>query len=202
MTVISLSGALAPGPLTVATATSGLKSGWKAGLWASIGHTLIELPYVILISLGLLTIFKNPKVNLFLGILGSIFLFLFGYSTIRDALRGPKLKESHPKRNTIPTAPFLTGIFLTLLNPYFLAWWIGIGASLISEAMEKAGFLGIGLLYISHIWLDYAWLIFIARLASLGHQQIKVFRFILLGLGILVIWFGITLLVKTLGIYL
>ena len=194
--VISTSGALAPGPLTAAIASAGLKKGWKAGIQASLGHTIIELPLVILIALGVTTIFKNPKANFVIGILGSIFLFLFGIFTIRDAIK-TNPKEQTIKEKTPP--PILIGIALTGLNPYFIIWWIGIGTPLISEAVAKAGFIGVGLLYIFHVWLDYGWLTLIAALSSLGRVQTKVYRIILFALGLVVIWFGVEMLIKTLA---
>ena len=194
--VISTSGALAPGPLTAAIASAGLKKGWKAGIQASLGHMIIELPLVVLIALGVTTIFKNPKANFVIGILGSIFLFLFGIFTIRDAIK-TNPKEQTIKEKTPP--PILIGIALTGLNPYFIIWWIGIGTPLISEAVAKAGFIGVGLLYIFHVWLDYGWLTLIAALSSLGRVQTKVYRIILFALGLVVIWFGVEMLIKTLA---
>jgi len=194
--VISTSGALAPGPLTAAIASAGLKKGWKAGIQASLGHMIIELPLVILIALGVTTIFKNPKANFIIGILGSIFLFLFGILTIKDAFQ-TNPKEQSIKQKT--TSPILIGIVLTGLNPYFIIWWLGIGTPLISEAVAKAGFIGVGLLYIFHVWLDYGWLTLIAALSSLGRAQTKVYRTILFVLGLIIIWFGVNMLIKTIS---
>ena len=41
---VSASGALSPGPLTVATMALGTRSGWKTGVFVSFGHALFELP--------------------------------------------------------------------------------------------------------------------------------------------------------------
>lgn len=187
--VISLSGALAPGPLTTATATLGLKRGWKSGLLTSVGHTIIELPCVILIAIGVISIFKHPQVNLFFGILGTIFLFSFGFLTIKEAIKSNPKKEKQTQIKI--DQPLLAGVLLTLFNPYFFAWWVGIGAPLISETLAKGGFFGLGLLYLSHIWLDYTWLILIAGVASSARLSTKLYRFILLLLGGLIIWFGL-----------
>uniref|UniRef100_A0A7C6ECE8 Lysine transporter LysE n=1 Tax=candidate division WOR-3 bacterium TaxID=2052148 RepID=A0A7C6ECE8_UNCW3 len=194
--VISTSGALAPGPLTAAIASVGLKKGFRAGIQASLGHTIIELPLVILIALGVTTILKNPKANFVIGISGSIFLFLFGILTIRDAL------STNPQEPTIyqkTAPPMLIGIALTGLNPYFIVWWLGIGTPLISEAVAKGGFIGVGLLYLCHVWLDYGWLTLIAAISSLGRMQTKIYRLILIVLGTIIIWFGVNMLVKTIS---
>lgn len=191
--VVSASGALAPGPLTAATATAGLKKGWKAGIETSIGHTIVELPLVILLSVGFITLLKNPKANFWLGLLGSVFLLYFGIITVRESF-----SKREAKYESRTPAPIITGIVLTALNPYFLAWWIGIGSSLIPLAIEKAGWFGIGILYIFHVWLDYAWLAFIAAISSLGRLKTTVYRIILCALGGMVLYFGITMMKKAL----
>ena len=55
--IISASGVMSPGPLFAANITYGLKQGTKAGIKIAIGHSLVELPLVIL--LGILLLFKN-----------------------------------------------------------------------------------------------------------------------------------------------
>lgn len=192
--VISASGALAPGPLTAAVASSGLKKGWRAGLEASLGHTIVELPLVLLLGAGVATFFAKPKAHFILGIVGSLFLLFFGFSTIRESFLVGKSTETTRLKIS---APILTGIALTGLNPYFIAWWIGIGTPLISEAMAKAGLFAVLLLYVFHVWLDYAWLIFIASLSSLGRAQVKIHRGLLIVLGIIVVWFGLNMLIRT-----
>lgn len=194
VTVISISGALAPGPLTAATASAGLKKGWKAGLETALGHSLIELPLVFLLALGVAAFFKNPTANLIIGLIGSGFLLFFGIGTIRDAVNLEKVPDPGFKRTPTPLA---TGIALTGLNPYFIAWWIGIGTPLINDAMRIAGFVGVGLLYIFHVWLDYAWLILIAALSSVGRFKTALFRWLLMVLGAAVIGFGLNMLLRT-----
>ncbi|UCG91790.1 MAG: LysE family transporter [candidate division WOR-3 bacterium] len=193
--IISASGALAPGPLTAATAAAGLKRGWKAGLQASLGHTVVELPLVILLSLGVSTFFNNPRAHFLVGFFGSAFLFFFGFATIREALQQKQHDDN--RRYRVPS-PFLTGVALSALNPYFIVWWIGVGTPLISEGVGKAGYVGVGLFYIFHVWLDYAWLSLIAGVSSLGRMKTKTFRLILLVLGGFVVYFGVSMFMNTL----
>jgi threonine/homoserine/homoserine lactone efflux protein len=195
--VISASGALAPGPLTAATASAGLKKGWRAGLETSLGHTIVELPLVIFLSFGVVSILKNTVASFFLGILGSGFLFFFGFSTVREALQ-------YRQNGLIPVqktpSPLLTGVALSALNPYFIVWWIGVGTPLISEALSFAGYLGIGIFYIFHVWLDYVWLTLIAGISSFGRLSIKSLTYLLIALGGVVIYFGVNMLIRTISI--
>ncbi len=203
---ISASGALAPGPLTTAIAAAGLKKGWKAGIQASLGHTVVEFPLVLILSAGVAAIFKNRAAMISIGFVGAIFLLVFGFSTIRDAIRvkidlpGPgTTKEGAGKRSL---SPFVTGAALSALNPYFIAWWIGIGTPLISEAMGRAGLPGVVIIYVAHVWMDYAWLTFIAGIASLGRGKAVLIKVISMILGLLVIYFGIMMFHKTLKLLL
>jgi threonine/homoserine/homoserine lactone efflux protein len=57
-------------------------------------------------------------------------------------------------------APILLGAMFSALNPLFLIWWFTIGLKLISDSIHFFGLVnGILILFSSHIWMDYAWLI-------------------------------------------
>jgi len=143
--VISSSGALAPGPLTAATAAIGLKRGWKGGFWVSVGHAAVELPLVILIATGVAVALTQPAAVSFLSMAGGAMLIFFAFMTAKSAFsRAEGRSESSAN-------PFSTGVALSALNPFFIAWWAGIGAVLISEAMSLWGYAGIAVLYLSHI---------------------------------------------------
>ncbi|MEM1578336.1 MAG: LysE family transporter [Archaeoglobaceae archaeon] len=182
---ISSSGALAPGPLSAATAAIGTQKGWKGGFLVSFGHFIVEVPLVFLIaffiSFATLETMLRP-----LAALGGIMLIFFGYLTIKSAL---KLQIQQNER--IKFNPFLTGVFLTAFNPFFIAWWFSIGSALVSESIILFGSFGVILLIISHTWIDFVWLSAIAYLTSLKGVILKFHRALLLSLGFLVVFFGI-----------
>ncbi len=161
----------------------------------SLGHTIVELPLVLVISAGVLVFLQKPLTNYILSLIGGLFLIFFGLMTFRDALKVQKIVNKRTGR--IPV-PFLTGIVLSAFNPYFIAWWIGIGAPLISEAVRLAGFFGIFIFYFAHVWLDYAWLISVASVSALGQVQMRIYRILLLILGIIIIYFGLRMIISML----
>ncbi|MEM0353083.1 MAG: LysE family transporter [Archaeoglobaceae archaeon] len=181
---ISSSGALAPGPLSAATATIGVQKGWKGGFMVSLGHFVVEAPIVFLIaffvSLATIDALMKP-----LAILGGGMLILFGYLTIKSAL---SKERSKVKTNF---NPFLTGVLLTALNPFFIAWWFSVGSMLVVDSTILFGSLGAVLLLASHVWIDFAWLSLIAYLTSLKGIMEKFHRAILFLLGLLVLFFGL-----------
>ena len=57
---VSLSGVMSPGPLFAANIAYGLKGGIKAGLKMAYGHTVVELPLVVLLGIGAISLTTIP----------------------------------------------------------------------------------------------------------------------------------------------
>ena len=74
--VISASGVLSPGPLFTANIFYGLKGGAKAGLKMAYGHTLVELPLVILLGLGAFSLEAIPEFRTYIAIIGALGLLV------------------------------------------------------------------------------------------------------------------------------
>ena len=66
----------------------------------------------------------------------------------------------------IKHGPFLAGITLSALNPFFIIWWLRIGFKLISDAIIIWAFGGIWIVFLFHIWMDFVWLIQLRLLSS------------------------------------
>jgi threonine/homoserine/homoserine lactone efflux protein len=200
--IISLSGALAPGPLTASTATLGAKQGWKAGFLVSIGHMFVELPLVVAISFGVLAAFtSSPNTSVILGLVGGSFLILFGILIAKDAPHAnlPSVKQEASVKTL--GAPIGVGASLSAFNPYFIIWWIGIGAPLILEAISLGGLPMLAVFYASHVWLDFVWLSFVASIASISRMNPRYYRIVLGALSIMVFIFGVDLILRvTIGL--
>ena len=188
--VISASGVMAPGPLFAANITHGLKDGAKSGIKMAIGHTIVELPLVILLGIGVFSLELFPEFRTVISILGAITLFVFAAIQIKTIFRN---KES---TTNLKQGPLVSGILLSALNPFFIIWWLTIGFKLISDAMLIWAFSGILVLFVLHIWMDFAWLGTISYLASKSAKILsnKNYKIIMIGLSIILVYFGITFL--------
>ncbi|WP_456328056.1 LysE family transporter [Archaeoglobus sp.] len=185
VTLISSSGALAPGPLTTATLAVGAKRGWKGGFKVALGHLTVEFPLVIVIALGLYILFKNPTFIKISSLVGGIFMIYFGYLTVKDAFADIQ------RSSKFEGYPFLVGVTLTALNPFFILWWIGIGSPLILEAITKWGFISLIPFYVAHVWLDFVWLTALAHATSFSGKAEKIYRIVVFSLGLLLVAFGL-----------
>lgn len=197
--LITVSGALAPGPLFFVTISQGAKSGTKSGLMFSIAHTLIEFTLVMLLALGLLSVANEPVVRLAVGIAGGVALLVFGAMQIRGSF-SYKSDEVKPRQMT-DRKLLLIGLAFTGLNPYFIIWWLTIGANLILLALEFAGLAGVVFMYVCHVWMDYAWLMLIAAFAKRGAKilRFKWYRVLMAVFGAVLIYFGFSFLIDSLG---
>ena len=188
--VISASGVMVPGPLFAANIAHGLKDGAKSGIKMAIGHTIVELPLVILLGIGVFSLELFPEFRTVISILGAITLFVFAAIQIKTIFRN---KES---TTNLKQGPLVSGILLSALNPFFIIWWLTIGFKLISDAMLIWAFSGILVLFVLHIWMDFAWLGAISYLVSKSAKILsnKNYKIIMICLSVMLVYFGITFL--------
>jgi threonine/homoserine/homoserine lactone efflux protein len=150
--VISLTGALQPGPVTATAITIGTRNRW-AGVLLALGHGIIEFPLIVVIVMGMGKYFQIPKVQIAIGLAGGAFLILMGVQTYLGLKAGPdnKPKALHGK-------PILAGIILTGSNPYFLLWWATVGLALANQAPAEWGIWAFVFFALTHWFVDLIWL--------------------------------------------
>lgn len=148
---ISLSGVMAPGPVSASAIALGSRNRF-AGLLIGIGHCIIELPLVVVLILGLGAFFRSKAAQVGIGIGGGLFLLLMAAGMFRDiknvALQQQKLRS---------TDPILAGIMLSGSNPYFPLWWLAVGLNLVMRA-SQFGVWAIVLFALIHWLCDCVWL--------------------------------------------
>ena len=81
--------------------------------------------------------------------------------------------------------PIVGGILLSLSNPYWVIWWLTVGAAFMTRSLEL-GLLGIGAFYIGHILSDYSWYSMVSAALASGRRLIteRLYRGITLVCGI------------------
>jgi len=189
--VVTASGALAPGPLFFAAVAHGAKSGARGGLIFSVGHTIVEFSLVMLLALGLINLARDPTLELVIGVVCGTALLVFGVLQIRETLAP---KSDQPSKWGIPSKnPLLLGLLFTGLNPYFILWWLFIGVKLIRDSLAFASLAGVLLMYVAHVWMDYAWLTVVAYLAKKGTNIVggKGYRILMTAFALILIYYGL-----------
>lgn len=149
--VISLSGVMAPGPMTAAALAVGARSR-HAGARMALGHGVVEFPLMLLIMAGAGTLLASEGVRIGIGLAGGVVLLVMGVQMLRSLRGGSNATNQYDGKG-----PFWTGIVFSGGNPYFLFWWATVGLALISRALEL-GVLAFGLFAIAHWLCDLVWL--------------------------------------------
>jgi len=209
--LVSTSGVLSPGPLFFINILYGSRYGSFVGLKIASGHAIVEFPLIIALSYGLYsfsyTLDLSDVIFKFIGVIGGIFLILFSILQIISILKDKSSAHSqaitNPKFNI--KNPILAGVIFTILNPFFLVWWVTIGSKLISDSVINFGILeGISIIFLSHIWMDYFWLWFTAFMINKGKFVIKekVYRIFVFAISVILGIYGFYLLFMSLTTYL
>jgi threonine/homoserine/homoserine lactone efflux protein len=160
--LISLSGAMAPGPVTTVVLGKGSESP-HAGAWVSIGHGIIEIPLMVALLYGVGRLLDTPYVKPAIALVGGLFLLFMAWGMFRSLRRG----ETAATRNT--SSPVVAGILLTLGNPYFLVWWATVGTAMIMRSVAF-GIIGFVAFAAAHLLIDFSWNYSLSALSFKGGQ--------------------------------
>ena len=189
--IISASGVMAPGPLFATNMTYGIKEGTNAGIKLATGHAIVELPLVVILGTGAFSWEVIPEFRILISILGAVVLFIFATIQIRSIIQKKESKILHQRHGII-----ITGVTLSALNPFLIVWWLSVGLKLISDAVIIWAMPGIMILFVLHIWMDFAWLGMTAFFAKKSSKIIsnKIYRIVMISLSLSLIYYGIVFL--------
>ena len=146
--LISLSGVMAPGPISAVAVGKGSESP-HAGALVALGHGIVEVPLMIGVLYGVGQLLSLTYVKLGIALVGGAFLVFTGVGMLRAARQGD-LGLGQSGRS-----PLVAGILLTLGNPYFLIWWATVGAALIMRSLSF-GIVGFVAMALGHWLCDLA----------------------------------------------
>ena len=182
--IISLTGVMAPGPVTAVTVGAGTRSP-HAGALVAIGHGIIEFPLMVLIYFGLGHVLSIGYVKATIFTLGGMFLLFMGIDMLRSISISSKINSAKAKQ------PLFSGFLLSLGNVYFLIWWVTVGASLITKAVTF-GLIGILSFAVVHWLCDFMWLYFLSAVSfKSGHFfGIRFQKFVYAVCGIFLLFFS------------
>jgi threonine/homoserine/homoserine lactone efflux protein len=179
--LLSASGVLSPGPLFLANLIYGSKHGLHSGIEISLGHTIVELPLIILLALG---IFEYSSFTLtdeslrIIGLIGGIAIIIFSMAQLSNMIKKREdIVDIHDKRSRnkdeatsllnrmttrIEGRPIIVvGILFTAMNPFFIFWWLTVGFKLISDSIYLIylGLVKVLLFYFYRIlgWIMHGW---------------------------------------------
>lgn len=206
--IVGLSGAMMPGPLLTVTIGETARHGIIAAPLIILGHIVLELLLVGALVMGLAGIL-NSSASQWVAIFGGLFMLWMGWNMVRDVFGGrisfPPTRDPVAQGVAEPKPPLLvnnesgwirarliiTGIFISLANPYWILWWATVGLGYVTLA-AKSGTIGIASFFAGHAFSDLAWYIMIGVVVSGGRKFLNdaVYRGILVACGVFLFGLG------------
>ena len=187
--IIAFSGALMPGPLLTAVISESMKHGQKTGPLVILGHAILEVVMITLILFSLHQLSYSFMLMKMIALVGACMLLYNGIAmmvSVRD------LKLEFKADATASRGLVLTGITMSLSNPYWMVWWLTIGLGLVLAA-QQAGLAAIGIFFLGHISADFIWYTAISMMVSRGRNYLSqnVYRSIIFICGLAIVAFGL-----------
>jgi threonine/homoserine/homoserine lactone efflux protein len=188
--ITALSGAMAPGPFLTGAIAQSAKRGGHVGPLFVLGHAILELALLFLVLLGLDKLFSHHTLTAAISFAGGIVLVWMGIGTLRGLKKHDFSRETHPRGNT-DLHPILSGIVLSLSNPYWYIWWVTVATGYLVLA-KAYGIRGIVVFFAGHISADFAWYSVVSYGVSAGAKffSVKVLKGILVVCNLCLVLFG------------
>jgi threonine/homoserine/homoserine lactone efflux protein len=104
-----------------------------------------------------------PWMQIGISLLGGCFLLYLGIGMLRG------IRQEEVGGTVRYRSPLAAGALLSIGNPYFLIWWVTVGASLILRS-TPFGPLGFAAFAVGHWLCDLGWDTFLSMLSFRGGQ--------------------------------
>lgn len=195
---IGLTGAMAPGPYLTVTITRTLQRGRLNAALMLAGHALLEAVLLVGFAFGLQSFLQQPTVSRILALAGGAFLLWMAGDLLLRIVSRTLILELDPAEKPSRVGPVAHGALVSLSNPYWLLWWVTIGAALASQGLAY-GPVGIAAFYLGHELADLAWYGVVIGVVSSGRHLLSdrsyraivgVLALFLLYLGARFMWIG------------
>jgi len=193
--IISLTGALSPGPLTTVAIIEGSRRGKWSGIRIAIGHGLVEIVYVAAIAaiiwFGRQTLLEQPLIIGLIAVVGGIFLAWMGWGMGFGAWKHRLSLEANAETDST---------VVTISNPYWWVWWALVTPLYIEQSLAW-GVVGLAILFLVHWSSDLGWLTGLAWLTGSGRAlfSARIYRIVLIVCGAALLFFGITFIIAGIG---
>ena len=164
--VIALSGAMMPGTLLTVTISESSRRGVMAGPLLIVGHSILELGLLIALLLGLAPFFEREGFFIAISLIGGGILLWMAIGMFRAL---PSLRISWDTQETKHSNLILTGVLMSVANPYWILWWATIGIGYIMHS-KQYGLWGLLFFFTGHILADFAWYAIVSAAVGKGRK--------------------------------
>ena len=179
-----------PGAVTAETFRRGARGGFALALGVQLGSLVGDATYALLALAGLAALAQNPALQIALGAFGAMFLMYLAWSSFQTA-RVDLSGFENPGLNQ--RSAFLSGMAISLANPWAIAFWLSLGGALATLGVANADTTYIAIFFASFMLGAAAWSVALALIVGRmrGLMRPVVFRIVSVVCGIVLGAFGL-----------
>jgi threonine/homoserine/homoserine lactone efflux protein len=178
--LMSLSGALMPGPLltyTIARTLHPSRGGWLTGARVIAGHAALEGVLLSALVLGIVEFLREPLAAKIIGVAGGVLLLYMGIGLVRETFRGKRIELDTGAGEQASFVgrlhPTLAGILVSMSNPYWWIWWVTIGSAfLVRFDISFGRWQALLVFFLGHELGDLGWYSAVSTILHLGRKSI------------------------------
>lgn len=193
--LIGVAFAAPPGAVTAETFRRGARGGFPLALGVQLGSLVGDATYALLALAGLAALAQNPALQIALGAFGAMFLMYLAWSSFQTArLQTSPLRLSPERKGEGGgVSAFLSGMAISLANPWAIAFWLSLGGALASLGVANADATYIAIFFASFMLGAAAWSFALAVIVGRmrGLMRPVVFRIVSIVCGIALGAFGL-----------
>jgi threonine/homoserine/homoserine lactone efflux protein len=188
---IGLTGAMTPGSYLTLTIARTMRNGRLSAMLMLVGHALVEALLLVGFAFGLQAFLRQPAVSRVFSLAGGTFLIWMAADLLVGIAKGRINADFHAAEKPSRLGPVAQGAVVSLSNPYWLLWWVTIGAALASQGLAY-GPAGVASFYIGHELADVVWYGALIMAVSKGRHLLsdRVYRAVMGALAVFLLLLG------------
>ena len=190
---LAIGAVLSPGPLTTAILSQSPRTGWVTGPLISVVHALLELGMVLLIALGLSELLSRPLPQVVVALLGGLLLLWMGGCFVKGAFnKAYTMPVADQEMGALDWAQIIRlGVFSTISNPFWYAWWMTVAAAYILQA-KAFGMMPVLAFFLGHVSADFLWNTALSTVIASGRRVLTdtAYNLIMGACGLFLVYLG------------
>ncbi|MCL4394055.1 MAG: LysE family transporter [Chloroflexi bacterium] len=181
-----------PGAVLAETLRRGARGGFGLALGVQLGSLVGDATYALAALAGLAAIAQVPALQVSLGALGAMFLMYLAWTSF-EAVRLSAVPESGVPIQAQRRGAFLSGMAISLTNPWAIAFWLSLGGALTTFGVVGSDPQNLALFFLSFMLGSAAWAFLVAAVIARVRRWMRpaVMRLLSVGCGIALGTFGV-----------
>ncbi len=180
-----------PGIITAETVRRGLSRGFLPALLVQFGSLFGDLTWAGISLTGAAFFLNNQLVHIGISFLGMTLLFILALKSLKDAYHYRPLEIER----TTERSDLLTGVMLSLSNPYAIAFWAAASSTIFVSVEGSLQWYHFVIFYCAFLAGAILWCFFLASLVAWGRKYITFtfFRWVNVSCGVALLYFSFRL---------